>query len=197
VVLDQYGAPVQGAVVNATYNRTSLPGGINDLINFYGMSPTAAAEVMNTQLISQAVTDSNGAAIFTQAAGVDYNLLITSGNNTYYYNVMPSSTNYYFELRFPQVTSDSIYNDLYANGNTWTGAIQPNASFITLEWSYQDLTSYTTNVSFVLQDLDNRTLIYNTYQQNPLAGGIYTLNYTIPNIRGQHYQWYENFTRSI
>ena len=168
------------------------------MFNYYGMSVVAANSATNGALVMSGTTDSNGQAVFTMANALGYNVKVYYQGSVYTYALMPAASSTTFEFRLPATgITDSIIQDLYANGNTWTAATMPDPNHITFEWSYQDTSIYTTAINYYLQDTDNGTMIYHTGVSNPVVGGIYTLNYTVPNIRGQNYQFWENYTRSI
>jgi hypothetical protein len=188
-----------GAQVSAVYNSSTLPGGVTELINFYGMNAQAANQATNGTLIMSGTTDSNGDIVFTMLSTLKYDITVTDGVSTNSFSVHPQDS--YYQLRFLAAESadTSLYTCLYANGNTRVTAVKPDLGNVTLMWSYQDTCGLTTALDYYLYKINatgGRELIYN-YHLTPVTSGIYVNNYTVPNVRGEQYAWYENFTRSV
>jgi hypothetical protein len=195
-IVDVYGNDLSGAIVNANYNSTTLPKGISDLINNYGMNSQSANDALNGTLVMTGSTDSNGNIVFTMLSTVKYDMNITYGGNTNYYSIYPQDSQY--QLKFiVAVAADNIWDDLYANGNTKVWATEPDIGNVTFWWSFQDMTELTTKIDFYLKDVDLNTIVYTTNVSSPIAGSIYQLNYTVPNTRGKNYMAWENYTRSV
>ncbi len=195
-IVDVYGNDLTGAVVNANYNSTTLPKGVSDLINNYGMNSQSANDALNGTLIMTGDTDSNGNIVFTMLSSVKYDVNVTYGGNTNYYTIYPQDSQYQLKFIVPS-TADNIYADLYANGNTKVWVTEPDIANVTFWWSFQDMTSLTKRIDFYLKDVDLNITTYTTSVTSPTAGGIYQLNYTVPNTRGKNYVAYVNYTRDV
>lgn len=195
-VTDVYGNYLDGAIVNAHYNETTLPNGVSDLISNYGMNPNVANEALNGTLIMSGSTDYQGGIVFTMLSTVKYDVAITYGGQTNYYSIYPQNPTYLLKF-ISVVETDNIWDDLYANGNTKVWATEPDAANVTFWWSFQDMTDLTTRIDFYLQDVDLDTMVYIANVTSPIAGNIYQLNYTLPNVRGKNYLAWENYTRDV
>jgi hypothetical protein len=193
---DVYGNPLRGATVSAHYNQTTLPNGVSDLISNYGMNTNVANQALNGTLMMNGSTDTTGSIVFTMLGTIGYDVAVTYGGNTNYYMIYPQESNY--QLKFIVVsTADNIWNDLYANGNTKVWASEPDPANVTFHWSFQDMTSLTTQIDYFLRDADLDMIVYTTSVSSPVAGSVYQLNYTVPNVRGKNYVAYVNYTRDI
>jgi PKD repeat protein len=195
-IVDVYGNQLKEAVVNANYNETTLPKGLSDLINNYGMNSDSANDALNGTLIMHGSTDSQGNIVFTMLSTIKYDVNVTYGGNTNYYSVYPQDSQYQLKFIVP-VTTDNIWDDLYASGNTKVWATEPDIGNVTFHWSFQDMTDLTTRIDFYLKDVDLNTTVYMTNVTSPVAGSIYQLNYTVLNERGKNYIAWENYTRSV
>ena len=195
-IVDVYGNKLSGATMNAQYNSTTLPNGLSDLINNYGMNTIAANNALNGTLIMTGSTDSMGVVVFTMMSTIKYDITVTYGGNTNTYSFYPQESSY--QLKFiVAVATDNIWNDLYANGNTKVWATEPDPANVTFRWSFQDMTSLTTRIDFYLKDADLNSTVYQTNVTSPVAGSIYQLNYTVPNTRGKNYIAWGNYTRNV
>ncbi|MDD2251246.1 MAG: PKD domain-containing protein, partial [Candidatus Cloacimonetes bacterium] len=194
--VDAYGNQVRGASVNARFNETTLPNGVSDLISNYGMNVNVANEALNGTLLMSGSTDYQGSIVFTMLSALKYDIAITYNGETNYYSIYPQDSQYQFRF-LTTVATDNIWDDLYANGNTKVWATEPDPSNVTFWWSFQDMTSLTTRVDFYLKDVDLDTMVYITNVTSPVAGNIYQLNYTVPNVRGKNYLVWGNYTRDV
>jgi len=194
--VDAYGNQVRGASVNARFNETTLPNGVSDLISNYGMNVNIANEALNGTLLMSGSTDYQGSIVFTMLSALKYDIAITYNGETNYYSIYPQDSQYQFRF-LTTVATDNIWDDLYANGNTKVWATEPDPSNVTFWWSFQDMTSLTTRVDFYLKDVDLDTMVYITNVTSPVAGNIYQLNYTVPNVRGKNYLVWGNYTRDV
>ncbi|MFA5247978.1 MAG: PKD domain-containing protein [Patescibacteria group bacterium] len=196
-IVDIYGNPLIGANVSARFNSTTLPYGVSDLISNYGMNVADANQALNGTLIMSGSTDNMGAVVFTMLSTLKYDIVITYGGHSNYYQVYPQEAEYQFRFITISTTTDNIWDDLYANGNTKVWAVEPDPANVTFFWSFQDMTDLTTQIDFYLKDVDLNTTVYTTSMYSPVAGSIYQLNYTVPNERGKNYMAWENYTRGV
>ena len=195
-LVDVYGNKLTGATMNAHYNSTTLPSGVSDLLNNYGMNANAANDALNGTLIMSGSTDSMGVVVFTMMSTIKYDITVSYGGNTNTYSFYPQEPQYQLKFIVP-VATDNIWNDLYENGNTKVWATEPDTSNVTFHWSFQDMTSLTTKIDFYLKDVDLNTTVYTTNVSLPVAGNIYQLNYNVTNTRGKNYIAWENYTRNV
>jgi hypothetical protein len=72
---------------------------------------------------------------------------------------------------------------------------EPNASFVTINASYQDPDGLTSSVLFNVTVVDNNTVIYSKNFGNPGTSQVLD-NYTMPNIRGMQIKSYLAYNRS-
>jgi hypothetical protein len=196
-VVDAYGNYVVGANVTGRFNSsTTLPGGLSNLLSFYGMNQNAANDAANGTLIMTGGSDSMGNIVFTMLSTLNYDVYVTYNGVTNHFTIHPQSTNY--ELRFlgAAVSDYSLQTCLYANGHTYTLASSDYLGNFTMGFSYQDTCSKTTALDYYVILQNTGAQVY-TYHQAPVTNGIYTLNYTVPNVRGNTYKWFENYTRSV
>jgi hypothetical protein len=197
-VVDYVGNQISGATVSATFNSSStLAGGNADLINWYGMNPTAANNAANGTLSMSGYTDNKGSVVFTMLATLSYDIRVTSGASTNFFVIHPQNS--FYQLRFLLATGPdtSLATCVYANGNTHTGISSPDPYNMTLMWSYQDTCNLTTALDYYVKDVTNGSFVVYTYHLTPVTAGIYVNNLTVANVRGQTYTWYENATRSV
>jgi PKD repeat protein len=195
-IVDVYGNRLSNAVVNANYNSSTLPKGLSDLINNYGMNTESANDALNGTLIMTGSTDSLGGIVFTMLSTIKYDVNVTYGGDVNYYSIYPQNSQYQLKFIVP-VSADNIWDDLYASGNTKVWATEPDIGNVTFHWSFQDMTALTTRIDFYLKDVDLNTTVYMTNVTSPVAGSIYQLNYTVLNERGKNYIAWENYTRSV
>ena len=196
-VVDNAGNYLTGANVTGHFNSsTTLPGGLSNLLTFYGMNQNAANDAANGTLIMNGYADSMGNIVFTMLSTLNYDVYVTYGGVTNYYTIHPQSTNY--ELRFmgAAVPDYSLQTCLYANGHTYTSASSDYLGNFTMGFSYQDTCSKTTAIDYYVVLQNTGAQVY-TYHQAPVTSGIYVLNYTVSNVRGNNYEWFENYTRSV
>lgn len=194
--VDAYGNQVRGASVNARFNETTLPNGVSDLISNYGMNVNIANEALNGTLLMSGSTDYQGSIVFTMLSALKYDIAITYNGETNYYSIYPQDSQYQFRF-LTTVATDNIWDDLYANGNTKVWATEPDVGNVTFWWSFQDMTSLTTEIDYFLKDVDLNTIVYTETVLSPVAGNIYQVNYTVPNVRGKNYIAYVNYTRDV
>ena len=206
LIVNSQQSVVPGAQISAQVSSyASLPGGVQDLVNYYGMNYAAAAEQLNQSLYMNSTADSNGNAVLTMLSTVSYNITVSSGGMVDTYQINPQDSGpYQLKLVSAPTTDTSLDTCVLLNGNTWTGAynnINVDPYNITLMYSYQDTCGLTQSVTYYVYDNGNdavpaHNLLYTT-TLSPVTTGVYVLNYTVQNTRGENYQWYQNYTRSV
>jgi PKD repeat protein len=205
IIVDNYGNIVPGAIVNGHFiSSGALPGGLQDLITYYGMNEQAANSAVNGTLIMNTTADSNGQAVLTMLQTLTYNVTVSYGEINNVYTINPQDSMYQLKLVTPTTTRTDEYECVLSNGNTWTGAysnIKDDAYNITLMFSYQDTCGLTDSITYYVYDKGTEAaptdvLAYTT-TVSPVTTNIYKLNVTVANTRGQNYLWYENYTRSV
>ena len=206
LIVNSQQSVVPGAQISAQVSSyASLPGGVQDLVNYYGMNYAAAAEQLNQSLYMNSTADSNGNAVLTMLSTISYNVTVSSGGMVDTYQINPQDSGpYQLKLVSTPTTDTSLDTCVLLNGNTWTGAynnINVDPYNITLMFSYQDTCGLTQSDTYYVYDNGNdavpaHNLLYTT-TLSPVTTGVYVLNYTVPNTRGENYQWYQNYTRSV
>jgi hypothetical protein len=160
------------------------------------MNPQAANDAANGTLIMTGTSDSMGNNVFTMLSTLSYDVYVEYGGVTNYFLIHPQATNY--ELRFlgAVVPDYSLQTCVYANGHTYTSASSDYLGNFTMGFSYQDTCAKTTAIDYYVILQNTGAEVYH-YTQTPVTSGIYTLNYTVANVRGNNYMWFENYTRSV
>lgn len=193
--------PMQNLRITVLFNATTLPDTANTwLYTMYGMNAQAAAQALLPGLYMNGTTDSLGQIVFTMQPSIAYDVsAIDQYGNVNNYSLTPRENGVYY-LNFKPILpgTGSFYDNCLAAGNTWARPYaDPNdLNNFTAMFSFQDLTSLTTKVDFIVTN-ENGTIILITNQTNPIAGGIYRVNFTIPNVRGNQIVTFENVTRSV
>jgi len=196
-VIDVYGNQIGGATLSATYNGSTLPDTTTSwLVSNYGMNAITSGEATNGALSMSGITSDTGDLTFVMIAPLEYDMYITYGGVTNHFFITTGSSNYQLKFVAPTVADTSLSKCVYANGNTHTGISSPDPYNMTLMWSYQDTCGLTTSIDYIVNDVDLGTTVYN-YHLTPVTSGIYVNNYTVSNVRGKNYIWYENATRSV
>jgi PKD repeat protein len=205
IVVDESGNIVPGAKINAQFiSSESLPGGVQDLITYYGMNLQAANNAVNGTLFMNSTADSNGQSVLTMLQTLTYNVTVTSGSISNVYTINPQDSSYQLRLVTPVSSRTDEYTCVLSNGNTWTGAyndINTDAYNLTLMFSYQDTCGLTDKIEYYVYDKGTEVAPINvlayTTTVSPVTNDIYKLNVTVANKRGENYVWYENYTRSV
>jgi PKD repeat protein len=204
-VVDGSGNIVPGAKISARFvSSEALPGGVQDLITYYGMNLAAANNAANGTLYMNSTTDSNGQSVLTMLQTLEYNITVSSGGITNVYSINPQNDAYQLRLIAPTVAGTNEYTCVLSNGNTWTGAynnINTDPYNLTLMFSYEDTCGLTNSLTYYVYDrgTDNayENVLSYTNTVSPVTSNIYKLNVTVANTRGENYVWYENYTRSV
>jgi PKD repeat protein len=200
------GSPIIGAQVSGQFlSASGLPGGVSDLINYYGMNLQAANNAANGTLFMNSTTDSDGFVVLTMLQTLQYGVTVTNSQGvTNYFTLNPQNAEY--TLRFTDTTyvDTTVGKCIVSNGNTWTGItsninVDPNNMY--LLFSYQDTCGLTNTVTYYVIDkgtdsYPQNNLLYTYTLSNP-GTAIATNNVSVPNTQFENYQWYENYTRSV
>jgi PKD repeat protein len=196
-VIDVYGNQIGGATLSATYNESTLPDTTTSwLVSNYGMNTITSGEATNGALSMSGITSDTGDLTFVMIAPLEYDMYITYGGVTNHFFITTGSSNYQLKFVAPTAADTSLSKCVYANGNTHTGISSPDPYNMTFMWSYQDTCGLTTSIDYIVNDVDLGTTVYN-YHLTPVTSGIYVNDYTVSNVRGKNYIWYENATRSV
>jgi PKD repeat protein len=196
-IVDQYGNQIKGATVTANFNQSTLPPtAVSWLTSNYGMNINAANEALNGALQMTGLSSDTGDITFVMIAALEYDITITYGGTSNHFMISPQNNFYQLKFLAAAVADNGIGNCVYANGNTHSGIARPDIGNITFMFSYQDTCGTTVAVDYYVADNDLNTMIYH-YQLTPVTTGIYVNNYTVPNVRGKSYRWWQNSTRSV
>ena len=192
---DPAGVPVPEAQISLAAVGSSLQDN-TQLQTIYGIDPEAANQMVNGTLLMSTTTGTDGAAVFTILSSIRYNATVTDPKTgTQYLAVLHPGQDPYTIWIGPKPTdvNATVVNALNQS-RLWIS--QPNASYVTLNMQYRDLTGSTTSVEFIVKTANNLTVIYNQTFPSPGTATI-LMNHTHKNIRGQGYFWYFNATREV
>lgn len=183
------GAPISLSAISSTLQSDA------QLQTLYGLNPTAANQMMNGTLLMNGVTGGDGASAFTVLSSIRYQVNVTDpiDSKIYTTTINPAQDPYTIWIGTNPLTSQN--NSVSVLNNTALYMTQPNASYVTLNLRYQDLSGSTSNLKFYVMTTGNRTIIYTQDLGNPGTSVVYA-NHTHKNIRGIGYYWYYNATRS-
>ena len=196
-VVDNWRTPLTPVTITASYIADTLPN--NDptyLQNAFGISSTVAGLMMNSSVAMSGVTGIDGSNTFSMFPALTYNLTVTNETMGVHcqQNLAPADTDYV--LFCPTDAQKAAVIPLSQTLNrSYIWVTEPNASFVTINASYQDLTGLTTNVKFNVSVVDNNTVIYSKNFGNPGTSQVLD-NYTMPNIRGMQIKSYLAYNRS-
>lgn len=188
IILDQYGTPVPSASVFATAINATIPDVW--LMTMYMYDADTANEVMNGTLVMDGVSGPDGAVVFTMLAPVGYNITVDppTGTTSVVSPLYPIDTQYNIYIGSDVFPSTSSYNTLPA----WNFTLEePNVSYVTLGFWYQDVLGLTTSLKFNITDSINGSRMYSKDWGAPGTGPVST-NWTVLNQRGHVYT--SNFT---
>lgn len=186
-VLNYVGSNVVGARVNATYIESTMPEATAWLQSIYGVDSSIATQMLSSNTTMSGVTGSDGAVVFTMHSSLQYNITATNGSTVVSTLLYPKEADYNIWLPPPTV------ENLYEQVNATLQVTEPNASYFTMSTDYQDHAAKTSSLLFYV-NASNGTPVYST----TVAPGseITTLNYTLPNVRGNSYYYGIRATRT-
>jgi hypothetical protein len=195
--VDQWRTPLTPVTITASYIADTLPN--NDpvyLQNAFGVSASVASLMMNSSVAMSGVTGSDGSNTFSMFPALTYNLTVTNETMGVHcqQNLAPADNDYV--LYCPTDAQKAAVIPLSQTLNrSYIWITEPNASFVTINASYQDPTGLTSNVLFNVSVVDNNTVIYSKDFGNPGTSQVLD-NYTMPNIRGMQIKSYLAYNRS-
>lgn len=195
--VDNWRTPLTPVTITANYISDTLPN--NDptyLQNAFGISSDVVALMMNSSVAMSGVTGSDGSNTFSMFPALTYNITVTNETMGVHcqQNLAPADTDYV--LFCPTDAQKAVVVPLSQTLNrSYIWITEPNASFVTINASYQDPDGLTSNVLFNVSVVDNNTVIYSRNFGNPGTSQVLD-NYTMPNIRGMQITSYLAYNRS-
>jgi PKD repeat protein len=195
--VDNWRTPLTPVTITANYISDTLPN--NDpvyLQNAFGVSESVVSLMMNSSVAMSGVTGSDGSNTFSMFPALTYNLTVTNETMGVHcqQDLAPADTDYV--LFCPTDAQKAVVVPLSQTLNrSYIWVTEPNASFVTINASYQDPTGLTSNVLFNVSVVDNNTVIYSKNFENPGTSQVLD-NYTMPNIRGMQIKSYLAYNRS-
>ena len=196
-ILDLNSVPVTDAVVNASISSSTFPNGYQDLIDFYGMTESAAISALNTVSVMEGTTDSTGGVVFTMLSSAKYVINITSNGTVYSQSIYPQDPTY--TIRITSSGYDAPFTGVNATDYASTTRLtfsEPNMSYITLGIDFQDLSGKTDHLQFFIKTVANDTVVY-SYSQNVTGTERIVINKTYLNIRGEQWSWHYDAHRTV
>ena len=196
-ILDINSVPVVGATVNASIDSSTFPNGYQDLIDFFGMTESAAISALNTVSVMEGITDSTGGIVFTMLSSAKYTINITSNATVYSQTIYPSDLTY--TIRITSSGYDAPFTGVNATDYASTTRLtfsEPNMSFITMGLDYRDMSGATDYLQFFIETTANSTVIY-SYEQAVTGTERIVINRTYPNVRAQQFRWYYDAHREV
>jgi len=196
-VVDNWRTPLTPVTITASYIADTLPN--NDptyLQNAFGISSTVAGLMMNSSVAMSGVTGVDGSNTFSMFPALTYNITVTNETMGVHcqQNLAPADTDYV--LFCPTDAQKAAVIPLSQTLNrSYIWITEPNASFVTINASYQDPDGLTSSVLFNVTVVDNNTVIYSKNFGNP-GTSLVLDNYTMPNIRGMQIKSYLAYNRS-
>lgn len=195
-LMDTYGNRLTDVYINATYNETSMP--TSWITQLYGIQNSPAADMVNSSLIMNGTTGSDGTMTFTMLGSIKYDFYMTSiayGLNNYHVSAYPSDSMINFYI--PTVASQLITNgnNTYQQLNgTRTYIVEPDIYNVSMCIDYIDSSGSTTSVTETWLFGLNQTLMHSlTFSPGVVLN---TNCHTIPNVRGVQVWWGWNATRT-
>jgi len=184
-VLDLWANPLKGITITASYVNSTLPGNnATFLEQAFGVSASVAETMMNSGMAMQGITATDGAQVFTMFPSLTYSLSMVNSTAgvSCQKSLAPEDNDY---ILYCPTSSQSLgYNTTatqLAKSYVWLS--EPNKSYVTANYQYQDPLGLTTDLFMNLTCKDNGTVFWSHDYGNP-GTSLIEFNYTIPNVRG-------------
>jgi PKD repeat protein len=195
--VDNWRTPLTPVTITASYISDTLPNNDREyLMSAFGISSSVVDLMLNSSVAMSGVTGIDGSNTFSMFPALTYNLTVTNETMGVHcqQNLAPADTDYV--LFCPTDAQKAAVIPLSQTLNrSYIWVTEPNASFVTINASYQDLTGLTSSVLFNVSVVDNNTVIYSKNFGNP-GTSLVLDNYTMPNIRGMQIKSYLAYNRS-
>lgn len=190
------GNPIPDAKINATFMSSSLPNtSISWLQSAFGISEGVAGQMADGSYVMSDYSGADGSTSFMMFPGFRYQISVTNTTESLNYQttIHPSDSEY---IIYCPTTTANAGNSTYSQiGNTSLFVTEPNMSYVTFNFRYQDLSSLTSTVYWSVMCVDNETTMYSNTFILP-GTSLHIDNYTVPNVRGQQWKFWYNATRS-
>lgn len=197
-IVDAYGTPLEGANVTVSYIASSLPNTDTSwLMTAFGVDPTVAAEMVNGSIGMRGNTGTDGAITFMMFPAIQYGISITNATMglSKYVSVYPQDSDYTIRCILDGQVAPVSRQTSLANSTLYV--TEPNASYVTFNIIYQDVSDKTTNIKWNVTCLTNSSVVYSKDFGDP-GTALQTDNYTVPTEpRGTEYRAMYNATRDV
>ena len=195
-IVDLYGKPLEGAFVSINYMSDSLPSTDTSwLQSYFGIEQTVAEQMVNSSLVEDDYTATDGTMTFPAFSSIRYNVTIINSTMGLSNNVKitPKDSMYVIYCRLASQTVAN--NTLAATLNATLPWYKINSTAYKLGVEYQDLTGCTSDLHFNVT-FRNGTHVYGSDLGYP-GTSIVLDNYTIISpALGTEYIWRYNATKS-
>lgn len=195
--VDNWRTPLYPVNISASYIADTLPNHDREYLqSAFGISSSVVDLMLDSSIAMSGTTGVDGSNTFSMFPALTYNLTITNETLGVHcqQNLAPADTDYV--LFCPTDAQKAAAVPLSQTLNrSYIWVTEPNASFVTINASYQDLTGLTSSVLFNVSVVDNNTVIYSKNFGNPGTSQVLD-NYTMPNIRGMQITSYLAYNRS-
>lgn len=196
IAVDSNYKKLPDVTIEATAIANTFPAGTDWLVSMYGMDADAANQIMNGTLVMSGDTGTDGAMVFTMLSSIQYNVTLTEPTTgvTTFTKIYPKDPSYTVRMVGVASAANNTYTDMGYNTTLWVS--EPNASYITLNLNYSDISGRTSLVEYFVVNKSNGTTINYQTATNPGTSTV-KLNYTVPNIKFIQWSWYYNAIRTV
>lgn len=189
-VLDLWANPLKGVTITASYVNSTLPGNnATFLEQAFGVSASVAETMMDSGVAMQGITATDGSQVFTMFPSLTYSLSMVNSTAgvSCQKSLAPEDSDY---ILYCPTSSQSLgYNTTATQlANSYVWLTEPNKSYVTVNYQYQDPLGLTTDLFMNLTCKDNGTVFWSHDYGNP-GTSLIEFNYTIPNVRGMTIQY--------
>jgi PKD repeat protein len=189
-VLDLWANPLKGVTVTASYVNSTLPGNnATFLEQAFGVSASVAETMMDSGVAMQGITATDGSQVFTMFPSLTYSISMVNSTAgvSCQKSLAPEDSDYI--LYCPTSSQSLEYNTTATQlADSYVWLTEPNNSYVTINYQYQDPLGLTTDLFMNLTCKDNGTVFWSHDYGNP-GTSLIEFNYTIPNVRGMTIQY--------
>ena len=186
VAVNEFGTPITGLLVNATYTGSSLQS-TDQLNQLFGISTIAQPLLINGTVNASAITSVDGAVSFTLHQNLRYTLTFKNATEGISYIIKefaPKEDEYRI-----WITTQSAVEDIYGVVNASLTFSEPSATTMKLGVLYADTSGKSQQLTFYLNCSDNNTRVSQHSMPVSSSGAIMAYNVTIPHVHGQGWYW--------
>jgi len=196
IAVDSNYKKLPDVTIEATAIANTFPAGTDWLVSMYGMDADAANQIMNGTLVMSGDTGTDGAIVFTMLSSIQYNVTLTEPTTgvTTFTKIYPKDPSYTVRMVGVASAANNTYTDMGYNQSLWV--YEPNASYVTMNMSYQDMSGRTSLVEYYAYNKSNSTYINYQSVANPGTSAV-KLNFTVKNDKFVQYAWWYNAVRTV